>query len=274
MKNEFHMLGNTPRKSRIIDSEEAIRRINEEFENMPETQDKRIQEQNQSPIAEPVSFDSSMVSSDYVQIPNQDFVTAIAETDFNFNYEETHKSVLKRGLFVPTPKKFMTFHNHIIDCYKNRKPIFDASGNPISNKIKQDLYKQLTSNCWTWLNGKFNILPNKKTIEYIDGLNANGDLLTRIENLEDYLMENCYVDFTKLNKQGLALPNSNHSNQDYIKGQNIYFYFPVNNCVAWFDADSDGADLGCVRDASSRGPSLGVRAVKQGLSKTRQGGLK
>jgi len=210
---------------------------------------------------EPIEFNLNLTKSDYVHIPKQEFVTAIAETDFNLNYEEVHKAVLKKGLAVPEISQFMTFHNYIIDCYKNKKQIFDAEGNPLSNKIKNDLYKQLTENCWTWLNGLFHISGDKKTIEKVIGLDSNDILLTKREDLENYLEENCYADFIKLNKQGIPNSNAKFFKQDFVEGKNIYFYQPADERVARFYADSVRAYLYCNRDSSGRGSSLGVRAV-------------
>ena len=184
--------------------------------------EKEEKKSEHSKIIEPVSFNADIVYSDYVQVPGlKRFVTAIAETDFNLNYEDANKAVLKKDLAVPRIEEFMIFHNHIIDCYKNKNPIFDAAGNPLSDKTKKDLYKQLTSNCWTWLNGEFN--TKRKTIKYITGLTPNNVLSTLEECLEDCIMENCYADFGKLNKQGLA--TTKHSKQDYVKGENIFFYY-------------------------------------------------
>src|SRR3989344_521272 len=218
----------------------------------------------ETPITTPVNFNADIIKSDYIQIPNQNFATAIAETDFNLNYENAHKQVLKRGLNSHTPKEFMAFHNYIIDCYKNKKTIFDAAGNNLPDKIRDGLYTQLTSKCWTWLNGKFNISENKKTIEYIKGLDSNNNFITKTEDLEDCLMQDCYIDFTKLTKQGLALIK--YQNKNFSRGENIHFYYPRNGQVARFDAVSGRADLVCGRGPSSADSSLGVRPCKAELA--------
>ena len=212
---------------------------------------------------------SNIVKSDYIQIPNQNFVTAIAETDFGLNYECAHKQVLKRGLNSHTPKEFMIFHNYIIDCYKNKKTIFDSAGNNLPDEIRDELYTQLTSNCWTWLNGKFNISKDKKTIEYITGLDSQNNLLTKEEDLEDCLMKSCYIDFKKLTKQGLALIK--HPNQNFVKGKSIYFYVPRNGVVARFVAGDGRTGLICGRGPFFTSFSLGVRTKAQ---KGNQGSLK
>lgn len=214
------------------------------------------------PIASSILSNANIVKSDYIQIPNQNFVMAIAETDFNLNYEEAHKAVLKKGLSIPEINQFMAFHNYIIDCYQNKKQIFDAGGNPISDKNKEDLYKQLTKKCWTWLNEK--LFFNKNTIEKIIGLDSKDNLLTKEEPLENYLMEDCYIDFTKLTKQGLASINSRYSKQNYVEGKNISFYRPGDDSVARFLALSVSATLNCNGGPSFWDSNLGVRAVAQG----------
>lgn len=213
------------------------------------------------------SSNANIVKSDYIQIPNQNYVIAIGEADFGLDYENTHKQVLKKGLYVPQINQFMSFHNHIIDCYKNKKEIFDAEGNSISKKTKDDLYKRLTSNCWAWLNGKLSI-SDKNSIEYIIGLDSQDNFLTRKEDLEDCLMEDCYVDFTKLNSQGL--PTIKYTRQGYIRGDNIYLWFPRNGAVASFFADSGRADLFCDRYPSYTDSSLGVFALAHADGGTRE----
>jgi len=211
---------------------------------------------------EPTSFNLDIVKSDYIQIPSQNFVVAIAETNKNLNYEQAHKTTIKQGLMIPTSTQFMTFHNYIIGAEKNNLIIFDASGNPINNKSRKELYNQLTSDCWTWLNEKFNISSNKNSIEYITGLNSKDELIIQTEDLENCLMENCYIDFSKLTKQGLANINAIHSKQEFSKSENIYFGHPRNGRVGGFVADSVSAYLICDRSPSNEYGNLGVRAVK------------
>jgi hypothetical protein len=233
------------------------------------------EKEGEKPTEEPEKIifqGSDIVSSDYIQIPGKDFIIAIGETDFNLNYEEANKAVLKRGLEVPLISQFMNFHNYVIDCYKNNKPIFDSAGNPISDNTKNDLYNQLTSNCWSWLNGKFNLSGKKNMLEIIIGLDSKDNLLTRTEILEPFLNEDCYVDFNKINKNGIPDLTSKYSNQSFVKGENIYYWSPVNGRVARFNAYSDRAALKCNRYPSLRRSDRGVRTVKKVLGQGSLGG--
>jgi len=246
---------NIPTTLRGIDGKAAYERI---INGIPKERETNLETKVN---LEPQQFNLDIVKSDYIQIPNQNYVIAIGETNFNLNYEEAHKKTLEQGLVIPKPIEFMNFHNHIIDSYKNKKTIFDAAGNPISENTKNDLYKKLTSNCWTWLNGEFKISENEKKIEYILGLDKNNNFIKLLEDLEPFLASNGYIDFTKLTKDGLGMLN--HSIQSYEKGENIYFWSPINEGVAWFLAGSDRAYLSADSLPSCRYPGLGVRAAKQ-----------
>ena len=59
-------------------------------------------------------------------------------------------------------------------------------------------------------------------------------------------------------KQGLA--NKPSSKNSYVQGSNLYFWYPRENAVAGFCANSDGALLDCNRDPSFANSSLGVFA--------------
>jgi hypothetical protein len=213
---------------------------------------------------------ATITNSDYIQIPGKDFVIAIGESDFNLNYEDAHRAVLKRGLAMPDTREFMDFHNYIMQNYKGEKPIFDASGNPISDKTKNDLCKQLTSKCWTWLNGKFIIQANKKAIEKIIGLDKSNNLIIKEECLENCSMGECYIDFTKLTSQGLPSINTNYNSPSLFSRKQVYFYPPRNGSVVRFSADflGGGADLSCKRNPSYSDGLLGVRTIaREGLMK-------
>ena len=204
----------------------------------------------ENPDVEPVSFKGNFIKSDYIQIPNQNFIIAIAETNKNLTYEQAHIKTLKQNLIIPDSNQFMIFHNYFHEAYKNNKPIFDAAGNAISNNTKQDLYNQLTSDCWTWLNGMFYISDKGNFLEKVIGINPKDKLITTKEKLENCLMQDCYIDFTKLTKQGLASTNSKYSNQNFEQGKNIKFWKPTNGGCLLYTSPSP-RDLSTSRMPSS-----------------------
>lgn len=192
----------------------------------------------------------------------------------NMNYEDTHTKLLGNKLYVPTPRIFMHFFNKIVDAYKNKTPVLNAENSRLKEEEIKEIYLHLTTNhkamydpkkpgAWTWLNGKFLNKKKKWYLETINGLN-NGKLVTIIEDLNPGLMNNCYIDFTNLNNQGLANPNAKHNTQEYRQGENIRYWKPEDGAVAWFDALSVGADFICNGDPQGSYSGLGVFGCAEG----------
>ena len=108
---------------------------------------------------------SNIIKSNYIKLgienieknfdENKGFDIAIARSEFSKNWEEQNISLLEKGLYMSNIKEFMTFHNSIMDAYKNNTQLFNAEGNEISSKVIKDLYNQLTRDEWTNLNAKF-----------------------------------------------------------------------------------------------------------------------
>lgn len=196
----------------------------------------------------------------YIQIPDTNTVIAINETHNNMNYENTHKAVLTDGFFIPTLDLWSKHLTSVIEAYKGNTTLYDAKGNPFPQDKLAKLYGELTRNCWAWLNARF---PkgngfNNLDLETITGINQ-GNLVTKIEPLEECLMQDCYVtlDFTS---QGL--PIKELPIQEYIQGENILYWHPIENSVARFLASSDWAGLLCNRLPQYSDSVLGVRAAK------------
>jgi len=228
----------------------------------------------------PIQTKTNITPSDYIQIPQTNIIISKFEIQGlnNLNYEQTHKKILKQGLHMPTPKTFMSHFSNILDAYNNNKPIYDASGNTISDTELKEIYKHLTTShiaaygkrtsqgAWTWLNAKFisGTGFNNLNLETITGLDADNNLITSSLPLEPCLWDDCYSDL-EFNSQGLALKRAR--NQEYNQGQNIYFWKPTPNYVAGFYAYSDWAVLYCDGLSSYRSVSLGVFACAEGAKK-------
>ncbi len=187
-------------------------------------------------------------------------------------YDDAHFKLAESGLYMPTPKIFMTHFGNVVDAFKTKKKLIYANGNEVPKDVVEDMYKHLTINhkaiygsnpgAWTWLNARF-----------VNGTGFNGlDLETVIEAKNKKLktdkekLETCvdrdsfvYIDF---NNQGLAKTIS--GNQTYSQGSNIRFWTPVKDRVAWFGASSDWAGLGCDRLPSVANSNLGVFGCAEG----------
>ncbi len=188
----------------------------------------------------------------------------------NKNYEDTHRFLLKQGLYMPTPKIFMTHFKNVIEAKKGKRNLSYADGSQVSFFDVEALYQHLTTNeknifgrkdvgAWTWLNAGF----NKGNLETVVEIGANRELTKLVVPLEAYLKKDCFASLD-FNSQGLA--NSKSSNQNYLPGENVFFYYPRDGAVARFEANSDRADLDCVRYPTNSNPALGVFACAEGAA--------
>ncbi|MFZ5955778.1 MAG: hypothetical protein ACOYT4_05110 [Nanoarchaeota archaeon] len=188
----------------------------------------------------------------FIYIPSINLYVAKERSLNGKNWNEAHEELQKQGnrmLIIPEFWKF-------IDYLKNEYP--DRAE---AQKILEDIFK--VGN-WRaeWLDAHFEKKGKDLYVNYYHEF-KNGKLIPKCsEKLESCLMEDCYADLNSINNQGLL---TQKSSQNYILGQNSYFYHPRNNKVARFDADSDWADLGCYGDRSVSDAVLGVRAVREGL---------
>src|SRR3990167_4270267 len=92
--------------------------------------------------------------------------------------------------------------------------------------------------CWTWLNAKFIKGTGFNNLD-IETFNAP---TSQKQPLEQCLLQNTYVslNLNDFNSQKMPKPTIQTHSQ-YTEGENIHFYHPVENRVAWFDAGSLGA---------------------------------
>lgn len=197
------------------------------------------------------------------------------------NYENAHIKLAESGLYMPTPKIFMAHFNNVVEAKKGDRKLLYADGTEVSDDVVKDMYLHYTKDhkviykkgqagVWTWLNAKFvNGTGFKKMdLETVIGVSGKKLESTR-EKLEDCVWENTLVDLD-VNSQGLA--KSKSSDEDYAQGKNIYFWKPVKNAVAWFNADSDRADLDCDWVPSYSDSSLGVFGCAEGALAKNLGG--
>ncbi len=246
---------------------------------------RRVMEESRKPKAQapknpnPLTVNPEIVSHDYIQIPGISKVISKFEVQGynNADWQNTHFELHENGLYMPTIPEFIAHFINVLDSYKSKgkKPLFDAAGNPISEKDTEDIYLHLTKDhiaaygqgtskgAWTHLDAKFEDQGGMKMLSehriVID--NGNKTLVPgKIENLEACLMQDGFADLA-FNRQGL--PTQASSVQSYEQGRNIYFWHPRNERVAWFGAFSGWAALSCSGIPSVRVPSLGVFAVRE-----------
>ena len=231
---------------------------------------------------QPLEIRAKINPLDYVRIPDTKIVIAREESNKGLNWKDTHYALGEDGLFMPSPAIFMPYFKAVVKAHSERRNLYDGSGNSITQEEVEDLYKHLTTNyrggCWTWLDAKFvrdtsshNKLNLETDYRYTKTEEVEGDIIvktitrkSRIIPLEICSMENVYANL-EFNSQGL--PKTKSPTQRYMQGENIHFWHPRENSVAWFRADSFRADLSCYGDPLDSDSALGVFSCAEGIVK-------
>jgi len=217
------------------------------------------------------SPNADIIKSDYIKLgiknieknfdENKGFDIAIGKTGFNKNHKEQNISLLEKGLRMSNIPQYMEFHNAVIDAYKNNKPLFNSEGNGISRNVIRDLYRQVTSDEWVNLNAEFEKSSSGiYTLSEAVGLNKNKEIIYDSRKISVPIQDDIYVNPKNLTKEGL--PKEKASNQEFERGEKIYFYYPRNNSVAGFYAVPVRSGLYCGRYPLFSDSVLGVRATK------------
>ena len=246
------------RRKQLLTPDEVADAMNKEYEEEQrrEILNHKLKGKKPEPIIipEPIVLPTNLDNERFIIIPGTDYTIDIEQSNNNLNYQDTHLALAQSNLEMPEPNIFMKHFLNVIDCYKNNRPLITASGNQLSREKIENLYNKLTSNCWTWLNAQFQEQNNQM---YMINHEVKDKKLTERSRqlLEDHINEDCYVDLV-FNNQGLPIKKS--TNQNFIKGNNIYFLKPVNSREARFDASSDDGGFSCDRNPSNSNPALGV----------------
>lgn len=224
------------------------------------------------PKAQVIRTRANINPSDYIQIPGTSSLISKSESYKGKKWDETHYVLAENGLYMPTPSLFMMHFLNVRNAIQKNTSLYDGNSNQIPMNEAEDLWKYLASGhmggCWTWLDSKFiegagalglDIITNHKVV--INGLSKSLAGKIRMP-LETCIQEYCFIDLDSINSQGL--PAIKSPSQEYKQGQSIYFWHPIKDRVAWFVANSDGADLDCDGDPSDSDSSLGVFLCAEG----------
>src|SRR3989344_7204555 len=160
-------------------------------------------------------------------------------------YEDAITSVLRSGLTVPSTSPFMQHYVDVNDASNGKGVLYDASGDLIEGTRLTNYVNALNSKYYVNLNAKFvegsGFLD--LDLETIMGIDPDGAPIFSRVPLERCVEKDGMIDLQSLNSQGF--PTEKSTFKDYIPGKVIMFYRPMKNSVAGFNADSDGAGLGC-----------------------------
>ncbi len=183
----------------------------------------------------------------------------------NINWEQALKLNQTLGNMTLNLRQFIDFKELL---EKGRKTeigknsgVYFADGHPVHQNRLSIIYEEICEvrSPWRseWLDAKFNVEPQTSSsfISYDHRLQSDGTLKPEVnmEKLENHVKDNCWIDESSFNKQGLPTKKSSK--------QNLYYWGPSNNSVAGFVANSDRAYLYCCRIPSNSYSALGVRAT-------------
>ena len=177
----------------------------------------------------------------------------------NINREQAIKLNANLGNSTLTLRQFIDFKELLESGLVNKAMVYNGAGRQLSTADIQPIYNEIfeVRKPWRseWLDAIFTEQNGDLFINYEHCLANNNLTPNKSEKLEEYVTKNSWIDVSSFNKQGLPTKKS--------KAQKLYYYFPVNDTVAGFCADSGWAVLGCYRNPLGSYPSLGVRAARK-----------
>ena len=208
---------------------------------------------------------------EYIQVPEHNMVIALQETHNGKNMYDTLEALASEGLNMPSIAQFTRHFLNVQEASQSKRTLLYADGTPVSDDVAKDLWNYMSSTdrsrwngkpSWTWLNALFKNKDKKWYIETDLEVKTDADgnkiLQGRSEPLDACLMKDGWASL-KFNNQGLATEAS--SLNGYKQEDNLYFWHPKNNCVAWFNASSGWVDFSCGEEPRDSNGRLGVLAA-------------
>jgi len=199
---------------------------------------------------------NAQVTAGFIYVPSINLYVAKERTLQGKNWNDCHKELHANNYRMPTIKEFAEF---LFYLKANPNGVPDTS----AQEIRETLDEIITIRSpWRseWLDAKFEKQKGMYVSYY--KFDSSGNIIQEQEKLEDYLakdktpgidLDSWINDSTK---QGLPKPKT-------AKGD-LYYYYPRENTVARFVANSGWAGLDCGRYPTYTYPSLGVRAIRRG----------
>ncbi len=202
-----------------------------------------------------VSLDSYLILPGRAR-GNYEYPDLLVAQDVSYkgkNWHESHEVLHREDSFMLNPRQFIDFLNLL----KKRK-VYDGRGSKAnSSRVRAVLGGIMGKrDPWRaeWLDAYFAYVDRNMYMFY-NHRTIDGRLLaTRVEPLEKYIREDCYVDLGSANRQGLPVKKS--------RSQETYFMGPRKNSVAWLRADFGRVVLCCNWDSLPSGSALGSRRAK------------
>jgi len=187
------------------------------------------------------------------------------------NYFGAHKSAFSNDQRIIEPV-ILTKHYlpSVISAFNDKLRLYNGKKR-LPRKDVDELHHTLIFDGWVYLNqgyiggNGFRELSIERMVDYKDD-----EFVKETEPLKECLWENDVLidlDPENFNHQGLPKPKAKSKVQEFKKGENVYFFHPVDGAVARFGAISGGAYLYCYRDPRSSNVALGVFVCSEGTQK-------
>ena len=220
---------------------------------------KFVEEGDRTPEPEPSVNASGKNLDGFVYNPLTNLYMAKERSHLGLNWNQTHKALNSEGKRMPTIPEFRLYLKYLKE-------------NANSNPEFQDIYNEITQVREPWRSEWLDAYFEKRK----DGLYVLTGNKSKAEKLEDCLMKDKtpginlddWVSGINTTRQGLP--------KQKVDDGSLYYWYPRSGGVAWFNANSDGASLGCLGDPGDTYSSLGVfAAVENGEARgQKQGGGK
>ena len=186
----------------------------------------------------------------YIWVPSIKLHVAKERTLPNLTWIQTQEELKKQKLAMPTPYQFREFLKHIRDSKDSEH-----------QKVFKDVVEVREPWRAQWLNAKFKKRKNELYM-ISENVLVNGKYQNVEQKLDDFLTED--------KSPGISLDDWINSSASHglpipkNPSGKLYYWAPAKGYVAWFVADSAGADLGCYGRPGGSNASLGVRACAEG----------
>jgi len=183
----------------------------------------------------------------------------------NFDFEDSHEALEEDKLWMPPAELFMPFVRDARRAARGELILSTGEGKSLSEERTKDLSRYLSSDynggVFTWLNNAFQKGRGYRDLDVeIRQRRIGVDIMLRRSPLERTAEEG-HVDFF-FNSQGF--PTKKSEKQDFMSGNNFYFFELEKNSVVWLYADSEGLGLVCDLNPVSSDSALGVFACAEG----------
>ncbi|MBI2452554.1 hypothetical protein HYV50_05795 [Candidatus Pacearchaeota archaeon] len=193
-------------------------------------------------IEQPLKTEQPQPTQGFIYVPSLKIQIAKQHSCLGKNWYQSHEELQNQGLSMPILPEFIEFRKYL-------------EANPTQEN--QAIFEEIFAIRDPWRAEYLDAFFVKKGREIYINYNhkiVNGKLTPQnIEPLEKCLMKDCNIDLNSFNKQGLPTK----------KGTDFFYYFPRENTVARFFANSGRAFLDCFGYPENSYSSLGVRAVRR-----------